>query len=158
VSYDLFGTGKTALKASLSRYRLSDTVTFARALNPLNTTVNSATRSWTDRNGDFIPQVDELGPLNPRNFGQRIVSTRYDPDVVTGFGKRQRNWEVSTGIQHEVMPRVSAEVAYFRRSDGNLTLTDIPVAVAGRLRSVLHHGADRPAPRPRQRFTDLRAL
>jgi len=124
VSYDLFGTGKTALKASLSRYLLSDTVTFARALNPLNTTVNTATRSWTDRNGDFIPQLDELGPLNPRNFGQLRVSTRYDPDVVTGFGKRQRNWEFSTGIQHEVMPRVSAEVAYFRRSDGNLTLTD----------------------------------
>ena len=40
-----------------------------------------------------IPQDSELGPLGS-TFGQRIVSTTYDPDVVTGFGKRRNNWEV----------------------------------------------------------------
>jgi hypothetical protein len=45
VAYDLFGNGKTALKASLSRYVLSSALTFTRTQNPFNTTVNNATRS-----------------------------------------------------------------------------------------------------------------
>jgi hypothetical protein len=50
-AYDLFGDGKTALKATLSRYVQTSTVGFARLLNPINLSGNSATRSWTD-NGD----------------------------------------------------------------------------------------------------------
>ena len=47
VAYDLFGNGKTALKATLSRYVQTSTVGFARLLNPLNTSVNNTTRPWT---------------------------------------------------------------------------------------------------------------
>ena len=47
VAYDLFGTGKTALKATLSRYIVPNTVAVARQLNPFNTSVNTATRPWT---------------------------------------------------------------------------------------------------------------
>src|ERR1041385_431763 len=36
LSYDLFGNGKTALKATLSRYVQTSTVGTARTLNPLN--------------------------------------------------------------------------------------------------------------------------
>ena len=61
VAYDLFGNGKTALKATLSRYIVPSTVGTARLLNPFNTSVNTATRPWTDANGDGIPQVSELG-------------------------------------------------------------------------------------------------
>ena len=52
VAYDLFGNGKTALKATMSRYVETTTVGFARLLNPINTTVNTATRTWSDANGD----------------------------------------------------------------------------------------------------------
>src|SRR6185312_16311986 len=62
LSYDVFGNGKTALKATLSRYVQTSTVGTARLLNPLNTSVNTATRSWVDSNLDGIPQVSELGP------------------------------------------------------------------------------------------------
>ena len=48
VAYDLFGNGKTALKATLSRYIVPNTVGVARQLNPFNTSVNTATRPWTD--------------------------------------------------------------------------------------------------------------
>ena len=44
IAYDLFGNGKTALKATLSRYVQTSSVGTARLLNPLNTSVNSATR------------------------------------------------------------------------------------------------------------------
>jgi hypothetical protein len=51
-AYDLFGNGKTALKATVSRYVRTSTVGTARLLNPINTSVNSTTRPWTDVNGD----------------------------------------------------------------------------------------------------------
>ena len=124
VAYDLFGNGKTALKATLSRYVQTSTVSTARLLNPLNTSVNSATRSWTDNNGDGIPQVSELGPLTNTSFGQVNIATHYDPQTITGFDHRRNNWEVSATISHELVPRVSTEVSYFRRAQGHFTTTD----------------------------------
>jgi len=106
----------------------TSTVGFARLLNPLNTSVNSATRSWVDgSNGnpaDGIPQVGELGPLTNTAFGQVNIATRYDPETITGFDHRRNNWEVSTTLSHEILPRVSAEVSYFRRAQGHFTTTD----------------------------------
>ena len=129
LAYDLFGNGKTALKATLSRYVQTSTVGFARLLNPLNTSVNSATRTWNDAvaqggNGDGIPQLSELGPLSNTSFGQVSIATRYDPETIHGFDNRRNNWEVSTTISHELMPRVSTELSYFRRAQGHFTTTD----------------------------------
>jgi hypothetical protein len=122
VAYDLFGDGKTALKATLSRYVQTSTVGFARLLNPINLSGNSATRSWTD-NGDGIPQASELGPLSSA-FGQVNGATRYDPETIHGFDNRRNNWEVSATLSRELMSRVSAEVSYFRRAQGHFTTTD----------------------------------
>src|SRR5439155_9589120 len=49
VSYDLFGTGKTAVKASVSRYvqRIGGTG-LTVSVNPVLTTSNAASPSWTD--------------------------------------------------------------------------------------------------------------
>jgi hypothetical protein len=124
VAYDLFGNGKTALKATLSRYVQTSTVGTARLLNPLNTSVNTATRTWTDANHDNIPQVSELGPLSNTSFGQVNIATHYDPATIDGFDARRNNWEVSTTITHELMPRVSTELSYFRRAQGHFTTTD----------------------------------
>jgi carboxypeptidase family protein len=124
LTYDLFGDGKTALKATLSRYVQTSTVGTARALNPLNTSVNAATRSWVDANNDGIPQVSELGPLSNSSFGQVNIATRNDPDTITGFDHRRNNWETSATLSHELMPRVSTEISYYRRAQGHLTTTD----------------------------------
>ena len=43
---------------------------------------------------------------------------------MTGFGHRESNWEFSAGVQHEVLPRVSLDVGYFRRIWLNLQTTD----------------------------------
>jgi len=124
IAYDLFGNGKTALKATFSRYVQTSTVGFARLLNPINTSVNTATRPWTDSNRDGIPQASELGALSNSNFGKVSVATRYDPDTISGFDNRRSNWEVSTTIAHEIVPRVSADLAYYRRAQGHFTTTD----------------------------------
>jgi hypothetical protein len=132
VSYDLFGTGKTAIKASVSRYVTAQMYGFTDSISPFNTTVNSATRTWNDANHDFVPQGDPLNPLpngeflgtiDP-NFGKSIITTRYDPAVSQGWGRRPYNWEYSASVQHELMARVSVEAAYFRRTFGNQTVTD----------------------------------
>jgi hypothetical protein len=123
VSYDLFGNGRTALKATLSRYVQTSTVGQARALNPLNTSVNTATRSWTD-NGDGIPQLSELGPLSNNAFGQVNIATRFDPATITGFDHRRNNWETSATLAHELIERVSTEISYYRRAQGHFTTTD----------------------------------
>ena len=124
VAYDLFGNAKTAVKATLSRYVQTATVGFARQVNPLLIN-NSTTRNWSaDANGDGIPQAIELGPPTNNSFGTTITTTRFDPDLVTGWGKRRNNWEVSTSVTQELRPNVSAEVAYFRRAQGHFQVSD----------------------------------
>jgi hypothetical protein len=132
-SYDLFGTGRTAIKVSVNRYVTGAVYAFTTNLNPFQTSVNMATRSWNDFNGNFIPEGDPLNPLpngeftgtlSNLNFGKSIVTTRVDPDVSEGWAKRPYNWEYSASVQHELMPRVSMEVGYFRRRFGNQTVTD----------------------------------
>ena len=41
-----------------------------------------------------------------------------------GWGKRRNEWQFGLGIQHELLPRFSAEVTYNRRKYGNLTDSD----------------------------------
>ncbi len=124
VAYDLFGNGRTALKATWSRYVQTSTVGTARTLNPFNTTVNNTTRPWTDSNNDGIPQDNELGPLANNAFGQVNVATRFDPDTISGFGRRRANWEVSASVTQQLFSRTSVDVSYFRRSQVNFTTTD----------------------------------
>lgn len=116
VTYDVFGTGKTAIKGSVSRYVTTNTIGYARLNNPLFTSINSTTRVWTDPNGDFIPQLEELGPLANSNFGQVRPTTVYDQTLSEGWRVRPGNWEYSAGVQHEVLPGVGLDAAYFRRS------------------------------------------
>jgi hypothetical protein len=124
VSYDLFGTGRTALKGTFSKYLFGpDLVSFTRLANPLGAIATSATRTWSDANGDFVPQLSELGVLSARDFGSPVINTRYDSDILEGWGKRGNNYEVSMGVQHELAPRIGVAASYFRRWWGNLNVT-----------------------------------
>jgi hypothetical protein len=135
VAYDLFGNGKTALKASIGRYVVADAYTIARAVNPELTFINTATRTWTsDPSGTFNPFNDcnlqnplangSCGAVTPPTFGtQATPTTRYDPSIVTGWGIRPYNWETQFSVQQEVAPRVSVYAGYSRRWFGNLTVT-----------------------------------
>lgn len=123
--YDLFGTGKTAVKATLNRYVAQSATSFAALNNPITTSINASTQSWTDANGDFIPQLSELsGVQSPGPVGSAVATTSYDDAVRQGWGVRRNNWEVSAGVQHELLPRVGTEVSYFRRSQGHFTASD----------------------------------
>jgi len=137
--YDLFGTGKTALKVNLGRYVIAQRLTSAYTDmgNPVNAMANLVTRSWNDRGGlginsDYIPQCDllnsaangECGALSDARFGQPIPSTVSDPEMLHGWSKRPFDWEFETGVQHQLLPRVGVDVSYFRRWYGNFTTID----------------------------------
>jgi hypothetical protein len=133
-AWDVFGTGRTAFKISLNKFLLGQTLNALGGAdtNPFNTLVRTANRSWTDANRDYVPQCDlvvldangECGPINDRGFGSNRPGASFDPDLLTGWGNRNYNWEFSTGVQHEVLPRVAVDVGYFRRWFGNFRVTD----------------------------------
>ena len=131
--YDLLGTGKTAVKGTLSRYVAEESTATAQANNPLNLYRFASQQAWTDVNHDFTPQPNELTgsqfplanqPGGAGPVGSPIPLTAYDPSILTGWGKRRNNWEVSVGFQQELLPRVSADITYYRRGQGNFTATD----------------------------------
>jgi len=134
-AYDLFGNGRTAIKATLGRYVGGESYAIARAANPLQSTISQANRQWNDnfypvgdpRRGNFVPDCDltnialngECGPTN-LPFGQLNVTSRYDEAITDGFGVRPYNWGTSLSVEHQLVPGVSVYAGYFRRWWGNL--------------------------------------
>jgi hypothetical protein len=120
--WDVFGTGKTAVKASVNRYVAAQTAAFAQTVNPM-TALATDTRSWTDPNKDGIPQPSEFGPTTNAAFGLPVFASHPDPALANGWGVRGANWEYTAGIQHEVVPGLSGSATFTRRSYRNLTWT-----------------------------------
>ena len=130
-AYDLFGDGKTAVKASLGRYVAKNTLAVPEAANPITASVNQVNRSWTDANGNFVPDCvltnpaanGECGPWANQNFGGLNVTTRWDEDVLVGGG-REYNWDFSTEMQRQLARSTSVTLGYYRNWYGNFRVTD----------------------------------
>ena len=126
-AYDLFGDGRTALKASIGRFQIVQAIgtnSFVVATNPVNLMVTSADRTWNDANGDLVPQESELGPLSNALFGQLRRGTNYDRELLEGFGVAPYSWQGMTALQHELLPGIGLNVAYYRTWQGNFQVTD----------------------------------
>jgi carboxypeptidase family protein len=149
VAYDLFGTGKTALKFNGGKYLEAATGdAIYSSNNPaarIITRIGSgpaAARGWTDGNRDFVVDCDLLNPAAQNNlatggdlcaavggaglnFGSANPNTTtINPDILGGWGVRPNDWQIGASVQHELLPRLSVEAAYNRRWWGNFFVTD----------------------------------
>ena len=142
-AYDVFGTGKTALKFSVGRYLAPATNDAPyNQNNPANRIVNNASRSWAESpdNRNYRIDCDVLNPAqqstpggdtcgaltgNALNFGKAGNNlTQVNPEILRGWGVRRYDWQWGLSLQQELLPRVSLDVEYNRRSFGNYTVTD----------------------------------
>src|SRR2546428_8299901 len=140
IAYDLFGNGKTAVKASIGRYVIAQSYGISGPANPVNSSVNSTTRTWADPSGTFNPFNDcdltnfaanskypgqaACGAVAQPGFGQvQTRTTNYDPNLVVGWGVRPDNSQFQFNIQRELVPRVSVYAGYSRRWYQNSQVT-----------------------------------
>jgi hypothetical protein len=141
LAYDLFGNGKTSVKINAGRYlEAAAALGIYSASNPVTRISTSATRTWTDANNNWTPDCDLNNPaaqnltatggdncaaLSDANFGRPTTfSNSIDPDVLQGWGVRSGDWGFGASIQQELLPRVSAEIGYFRRWLVNFNVND----------------------------------
>ncbi|MBM3779195.1 MAG: TonB-dependent receptor [Acidimicrobiia bacterium] len=131
-AYDLFGDGRTGVKASISRGVALEGTDTTLAQHPANRIQSSTTRTWVDANGNWTPDCDlrsitasgECGPMSNSRFGTAVITSRFADDVLRGFGVRGYTWQASAGFQHELRAGMSLNIDYFRTSHGNFRVTD----------------------------------
>ena len=149
VVYDLRGDGRTALKFAANRYDQPIQMEFVGRLNPVGAT--SDQRQWLpqsqcndpgvlgcDRNGDLIPQINELGPSG--GFAARDDVALCRRPEVSGLERVQRRGPASASRQHGAVGRVHASQT--RRNLGQRNMA----RSRGHLHRHQHHRADQ---RPR---------
>jgi hypothetical protein len=135
VVYDLFGNGKTAIKASINKYNQARTTGIASDYNAFRS-LTSAALPWRDINGDDIAQgfrnfnpdgtVTNCVYLTP---GCEIDLTNLAPNfgvaALNTYGNYPRTWNLENAVelQHELMPRLSVSGSWFKGDFHNLTTT-----------------------------------
>jgi hypothetical protein len=148
VAYDLGGTGKTAIKASIGRYLESAGVSGIYASSnptlrmPQTTPVlgtPGVTRAWTDANGNFVPDCDLRNPdaqdlrasggdlcgvLSNVSFGKDVRTNTFDANILRGWGVRPSDWNLAVSLQRQIGRRASLDVTYNRRSFEGETVAD----------------------------------
>jgi hypothetical protein len=136
--FDLFGNGRTAVKASIGRFNQLSRSDFTRRYHPFSSSISSATRNWTDSNNNYIPDCDlknfsaqDLSAsggdfcdvISNPNFGKFLPqATQFDPALITD--NRDFIWDFNTEIDHELFRGVSVSLAFNHNWDGTYTYTD----------------------------------
>jgi len=142
----VFGSGKTSLKFNFGRYlEAAQNGGLFTALNPTGRLVTTASRAWTDVNGNGIPDcnlldsraqgpvvsaavplqaIDTCGGTNLTTFGTPVFTSSLDPTLTSGWGVRSGDWQWGASVQQQILPRVSAELSFQRRWLVNFPIAD----------------------------------
>jgi hypothetical protein len=92
----------------------NDTVRFGRdplGLDAAGTPIGLATVQCGRTESGILPAVQSY-------------CNQYGQSVLSGWGNRRGEWQFGLGIQHELLPRLSAEVVYNRRTYFNVLVSD----------------------------------
>jgi hypothetical protein len=138
VSLDVFGNGRTALKASIGRFNQLSRSDMTRRFHPFTSSISNANRNWTDVNGNFIPDCDLhnfsaqdlsarggdiCGPISAVNFGKFIpTATIFDDSVIKA--NRDFLWDINVQLDHEVVHGLSVNAGYNHNWDGNFVIQE----------------------------------
>jgi hypothetical protein len=134
--YDVFGNGKTAVKFNWGRY-----LAYAANDQPYTSTNPGATvvrnvqnRGWNDTNHNYVVDCNLLDPdkngecaaaVGPAaNFGQLGSATQVSPEVLSGWGVRPHDNDMTVTLQQQIAPRVSGEFSYTHRRWHGFFVTD----------------------------------
>jgi len=136
VAYDLFGTGKTALKFNAGKYLAYAANDPPYTSNNPAVTIQSSVsnRGWIDASNDKVVDCDLTNPAangecaaaigNAANFGRPNTATIVDPKVLSGWGVRPHDDQYTFTVQQQVIPRVSADFSYTHRSFHGFLVTN----------------------------------
>jgi hypothetical protein len=138
-AYDLFGNGKSAVKANFGKYVQAAYQGEAYTIsNPATTLVTTVNRPWTDSGanggikGDYVAQCDflnpamngECGPWSNLQWGQSVPTTRINPATLEGWDVRNHDWQVGVTFQQQLRNQMAVEVSYNRRWWDNFFTTN----------------------------------
>jgi hypothetical protein len=146
-AYDLFGDGRTALKANVGKYVLGQALLFGLASQAGYNVQLTSSRSWIDYDGDNVPdcdltrnsnqgptatgadqQVDACGAAvgaNANFYANSLIrNLAVQDDARYGWGKRPYSWEYAVAMQHEVTTGLQVNGGIFWRRFGNFLVTD----------------------------------
>ena len=132
IAYDLFGTGRTAIKGNYSKYHRQYDADPAAAYSPIG--LISESRNWFDcvlnaagnacsgaaaaTSGNGIVEDHEIGPSPAGGtFGTIRNNTLGNLD-------RRYNWEATVGFQHQLSPRVALGAMMYKRTTHEIQMTD----------------------------------
>jgi hypothetical protein len=148
VTYDLFGAGRTAIKATIGKYlegvgvsgnyaNTNPTLRLPQTTPAFGTA--GAMRAWTDANRNFVPDCDLLNPdaqdlrasdgdlcgvLSNVNFGKNILTNNFAPNILKGWGVRPSDWDIGVSLHQRIGVRSSVQVTYNRRSYDGFAVAD----------------------------------
>ena len=125
VVYDLFGSGKTAVRFGFNKYVAAVTTGVARLYGP--TVLTTFNLPWEDLNRDDIAQGTrgcvfrsagcEINFATlPSDFGVRAINT-VDPDI-----ERPYQYAYNLGVSHELIPGTSVTAEWFHSQFKNMTV------------------------------------
>jgi len=112
VVYDLFGTGKTVIKANYGLYWHNPGVTIPGNSNP-NTASKSATYTWTDLNGDRRWQNGEQAAV--ATTADLEGSIKIDPNI-----KDPYTHEVSAWVEQQLSSTMGVRAGFVYKTEDDL--------------------------------------